>query len=235
MPLVLLVEDDATVRGALAHALTDAGHAVLPVGTALAAVREVTTRPPHERPDLVILDLGLPDLDGSDVLRMVRAVCDIPVIVATARRSEADMIRLLHAGADDYVTKPFTAAHLAARIAAVLRRVRTSTDGPDDQQPIRVGDLELDPARRTARLAGRPLELTRKEYDLLVYLAVRAGRVVTRRELVTEIWRQPYVGAEQTLDVHLSWLRRKLGETGAAPRFLRTVRGVGVMLASPDA
>jgi DNA-binding response OmpR family regulator len=235
MPLVLLVEDDATVRGALAHALTDAGHAVLPVGTALAAVQAVTTRPPHERPDLVILDLGLPDLDGSDVLRMVRAVCDVPVIVATARRSEADMIRLLHAGADDYVTKPFTSAHLAARIAAVLRRGRTSTEAHDDERPIRVGELELDPTRRTARLADRQLELTRKEYDLLAYLAIRAGRVVTRRELVTEIWRQPYVGAEQTLDVHLSWLRRKLGETGAAPRFLRTVRGVGVMLAQPDA
>jgi len=234
MPLVLLVEDDATVRGALAHALTDAGHAVLPVGTALAAVQEVTTRPVDERPDLVILDLGLPDLDGSDVLRMLRAVCDIPIIVATARRSEADMIRLLHAGADDYVTKPFSPAHLAARITAVLRRVRTSPAGGDEELEIRVGDLVLDPARRTARLGEEPLELTRKEYDLLAYLAARSSRVVTRRELVTEIWRQPYVGAEQTLDVHLSWLRRKLGETGAAPRYLRTVRGVGVMLAPPD-
>jgi len=234
MPLVLLVEDDATVRGALAHALTDAGHAVLPVGTALAAVQEVTTRPVDERPDLVILDLGLPDLDGSDVLRMLRAVCDIPVIVATARRSEADMIRLLHAGADDYVTKPFSPAHLAARITAVLRRVRTSADASDEVAEIRVGDLVLDPARRMARLGGEQLELTRKEYDLLAYLAARSSRVVTRRELVTEIWRQPYVGAEQTLDVHLSWLRRKLGETGAAPRYLRTVRGVGVMLAPPD-
>jgi DNA-binding response OmpR family regulator len=233
MPLVLLVEDDATIRGALAHALTDAGHAVLPVGTALGAVQEVTTRPPDERPDLVILDLGLPDLDGSDVLRMLRAVCDIPVIVATARRSEADMIRLLHAGADDYVTKPFSPAHLAARISAVLRRSRTVVSDGDDAREIKVGELVVDPARRTARLGDDHLELTRKEYDLLAYLAARAGRVVTRRELVTEIWRQPYVGAEQTLDVHLSWLRRKLGESGSAPRFLRTVRGVGVMLATP--
>jgi DNA-binding response OmpR family regulator len=234
MPLVLLVEDDTTVRGALAHALTDAGHAVLPVGTALAAVQEVTARPVNERPDLVILDLGLPDLDGSDVLRMLRAVCDVPVIIATARRSEADMIRLLHAGADDYVTKPFTPAHLAARITAVLRRGRVAVDVDEQPHEIRIGDLVLDQARRSARLGETTLELTRKEFDLLAYLAVRAGRVVTRRELVTEIWRQPYVGAEQTLDVHLSWLRRKLGETGAAPRYLRTVRGVGVILAPPS-
>jgi DNA-binding response OmpR family regulator len=246
MPLVLLVEDrrspDAVSRDALTPALTGAGHAVRPVGTALAAVREVTTGDAAERPDLVILDLGRPGSDGSDgpdgsdgsdALRMLRAVCDVPVIVATARRSETEMIRMLHAGADDYVTKPLSPAHLAARISAVLRRSRPAGDTAPDGRPLRVGDLEIDPARREARLAGVPLELTRKEYDLLSYLAARAGRVVTRREIVTEIWRQPYVGAEQTLDVHLSWLRRKLGESGSAPRLLRTVRGVGVMLTAP--
>jgi len=229
MPTVLLVEDDATVRGALVRALTDAGHAVRPVGTALDALREVTT----DRPDLVILDLGLPDMDGADALRMLRGVCDVPVIVATARTGEQDIIRLLNAGADDYVTKPFSSAHLAARIGAVLRRGRL----PEEDRvanPIEVGPLRLDPSRRAATLDGRLLDLTRREYDLLAYLAARAGRVVTRRELVTEVWRQPYQGAEQTVDVHLSWLRRKLGESAASPRFLRTVRGVGIMLVVPQ-
>ncbi len=229
MPLVLLVEDDPTVRGALTHALTDAGHAVRPVAGGLAALREVT----ESRPDVVVLDLGLPDIDGIDALRMVRAICDVPVIVATARRAERDVIQLLNAGADDYVTKPFSSAHLAARIAAVLRRGRPVRDRPASE-PIEVGGLRLDPDRRAATLDGAPLRLTRKEFDLLTYLAARAGRVVTRRELATEVWRQPHDGTDQTLDVHLSWLRRKLGESAAAPRFLHTVRGVGIMLVVPD-
>ncbi|MBT8225698.1 MAG: response regulator transcription factor [Dactylosporangium sp.] len=230
MPLVLLVEDDATVRGALTHALSDAGHAVQSVATGLAALQEITAN----RPDLVVLDLGLPDIDGITALRMVRAVCDVPVIVATARRAEHDVIRLLNAGADDYLSKPFSSAHLAARIAAVLRRGRVLPGGPRSSPPIDIGGLHIDPDRRAAELDGRQLRLTRREFDLLAYLAARAGRVVGRRELVTEIWQQPHAGTDQTLDVHVSWLRRKLGETAAAPRFLHTVRGVGIMLVAPE-
>lgn len=230
MPLVLLVEDDATVRAALAHALTDAGHAVQPVATGLDALREITAN----RPDLVVLDLGLPDIDGIATLKMVRAICDVPVIVATARRAESDVIRLLNAGADDYLIKPFSSAHLAARIAAVLRRGRTAPRGSQTAAPIQVGPLTIDPNRRTVELDGAPLRLTRREFDLLAYLAARAGRVVPRRELVTEIWQQPYAGTDQTLDVHISWLRRKLGENAASPRFLHTVRGVGIMLVVPE-
>lgn len=229
MPLVLLVEDDSTVRGALTHALSDAGHAVQPVATGLDALREITAN----RPDLVVLDLGLPDIDGIAALRMVRAICDVPVIVATARRAESDVIRLLNAGADDYVIKPFSSAHLAARIAAVLRRGRAVVGAPEVAPPICVGPLSIDVNRRSAELEGRPLRLTRREFDLLAYLAARAGRVVPRRELVTEIWQQPYAGTDQTLDVHVSWLRRKLGENAASPRFLHTVRGVGLMLVVP--
>lgn len=229
MPLVLLVEDDATLRGALIHALNDAGHAVHAVSGGLQALRVIT----GNRPDVVVLDLGLPDIDGTDTLRMVRAICDVPVIVATARRSESDVIKLLNAGADDYLTKPFSSQHLAARINAVLRRGRAVTDSGTGA-PLRVGGLEVDPAQRTARVDGEPVNLTRREFDLLAYLAARPGRVVTRRELVTEVWQQPYAGTEQTLDVHISWLRRKLGESAAAPRFLRTVRGVGVMLVAPE-
>lgn len=229
MPLVLLVEDDATVRAALTHSLTDAGHAVQPVATGADALREVTAN----RPDLVVLDLGLPDIDGIVTLQMVRAICDVPVIVATARRAETDIIRLLNAGADDYLIKPFSSAHLAARIAAVLRRGRANVPDEGDNPPLVVGGLRIDNDRRSAELDGQPLKLTRREYDLLAYLAERAGKVVTRKEIVTEIWRQPYAGADQTLDVHVSWLRRKLGETAASPRYLHTVRGVGIMLVKP--
>jgi two-component system, OmpR family, KDP operon response regulator KdpE len=227
MPLVLIVEDDSIIRDALSDALSNAGHTVRAVDSALGGLRELH----HEPPDLVILDLGLPDLDGADALRMLRAVSDVPVIVATARRSEPDAIRLLNAGADDYLTKPFSAAHVLARVAAVLRRSRNAQK---EAGIVEIGPLRLDGAARSATLAGVPLTLTRKEYDVLAYLAARPGRVVTRKELFTEVWRQPFVGADQTLDVHLSWLRRKLGESAARPKLLRTVRGVGVMLVPPS-
>ncbi|MEV7225481.1 MULTISPECIES: response regulator transcription factor [Polymorphospora] len=230
MPLVLLVEDDPAIRRALTHALSEAGYAVCPVDSALAALREVTARPPA----VVILDLGLPDMDGADALVMIRAVSDVPIIVATARRGENDVIRLLNAGADDYVTKPFSAAHVQARIAAVLRRGRPVPAGSELPPPVEVGPLRLDPNTRTATLHGQPLPLARKEFDLLTYLGERAGRVVPRDELFVNVWRQPFVGGDQTLDAHISLLRRKLGETAAQPRLLRTVRGVGIMLVGPS-
>jgi two-component system, OmpR family, KDP operon response regulator KdpE len=224
MPLVLLVEDDPAIRGALSRALTDAGYAVRAVETALEAISVVTSG----QPAVVLLDLGLPDMDGADALVMIRAVSQVPIIVATARRGEHDTIRLLNAGADDYVTKPFSAAHVLARVAAVLRRGRAVQAAPTPA--LEVGPLRIDVDTRTASLDGRPLQLARKEFDVLRYLAERAGRVVPRGELFTTVWRQPYVGADQTLDAHISLLRRKLGESAAEPRLLRTVRGVGMML-----
>jgi DNA-binding response OmpR family regulator len=228
MPAVLLVEDDSIIRSALVKALTRAGHAVSSVGTAMEGLREVAQR----RPDIVVLDLGLPDVDGAAALRMMRGDSDVPVIVATARSGEANVIRLLNAGADDYVIKPFSGDHLLARIAAVLRR--RGVTGPPREQQIDIGPLSLDLAKRIARLDGAPLDLTRKEFDLLAYLAARRDQVVSRQELIEEVWRQPYRGAEQTVDVHVSWLRRKLGETAAEPRLLRVVRGVGIMLVTPS-
>jgi DNA-binding response OmpR family regulator len=184
-----------------------------------------------DRPDLVILDLGLPDIDGADALRMMRSVSDVPVIVATARRGEGEIIKLLNLGADDYVTKPFSAGHILARVNAVLRRNK-----PLEQEPkeLAVGGLVILPHKRQATLDGAPLRLTRREFDVLQYLAERAGRVVSRRELMTQVWQQAHIGEEQTIDVHISWLRRKLGETAAQPRFLVTVRGVGVMMVEPS-
>ena len=225
MARVLLVEDDPDIRSTVIRQLSEFGHSVRSAGTALAALREATKDPG----DVIVLDLGLPDLDGSEALKMMRAVTSVPVIIATARDDEAEIIRLLHAGADDYLVKPYSAAHLAARIAAVLRRAGAGTA----PSALRVGGLEIDPRRRQAQLDGKKLDLSRREFDLLAYLAARPGEVVTRRELLSEVWQLPY-GDDQTIDVHLSWLRRKLGERASRPRYLYTVRGVGVRLVDPS-
>jgi DNA-binding response OmpR family regulator len=227
MPLVLLVEDDHAVRTAMAGTLRDAGYVVQPVANALDALRTVT----DEHVDLVVLDLGLPDLDGFEALRLLRGVSDAPVIIATARSDEGSIVRLLNAGADDYLSKPFSSEHLTARVAAVLRRTQAPEKHADE--PIVVGELVVDAIRREASLGRSPLTLTRREFDLLSYLAARPGRVVSKAELCREVWRQPHLHLDQTIDVHLSWLRRKLGESASAPRFLHTVRGVGVKLVEP--
>ena len=183
------------------------------------------------RPDLVVLDLGLPDLDGAQLLRMIRAVSAVPVIVATARDDDASILSALDAGADDYVLKPFQVDQLEARIRAVLRRTAHTEAGP---APVTVADLTVDPRSRRVTLAGRPVELAPKEFDLLAYLAARVGAVVPKRDLLREVWQLPYGGSDKTVDVHLSWLRRKLGESAAEPRLLHTVRGVGVRLSAPS-
>jgi DNA-binding response OmpR family regulator len=226
---VLVVEDDERIRAALIRALRERGHAVSSAGTALEGLRQAV----DERPDLVVLDLGLPDLDGRELLRMLRAVSSVPVIVATARDDDDSVVQALDAGADDYVVKPFPAGQLEARIRAVLRRAAGAADAA--AAPVTVADLTVDPRSRRVTLAGQALELAPKEFDLLAYLASRSGTVVTKRELLTEVWQLPYGGSDKTVDVHLSWLRRKLGESAAAPRLLQTVRGVGVRLAEPDA
>lgn len=228
MASVLVVEDDQFVRSALIRHLTDAAHTVRSVGTALEALREVA----QVGFDVVILDLGLPDLDGSEALKMLRGLSDVPVIVATARDDEAEVVRLLNAGADDYLVKPFSVEHLSARLAAVLRRAGSRTAAAAGDALIQVGGLEIDVRRRQATLDGTALDLTRREFDLLTFLAARPGVVVARRELLAEVWQQSY-GDDQTIDVHLSWLRRKLGETAARPRYLHTLRGVGVKLEPP--
>jgi len=226
MAHLLLIEDDSAIRTHLLRALRERGHAVAASHTAMAGLQTALA----ERPDLVVLDLGLPDLDGSELLRMLRAVSAVPVIVATARDDEDEIVRVLDAGADDYLVKPFTAAQLDARVRAVLRR---GGDDRPEQAALTVGGLRVDAGARTASLDGAQLDLTPREFDLLYHLASRVGQVVTKRELLTEVWQVPYGGADKTVDVHLSWLRRKLGETAQAPRYLHTVRGVGVRLSGP--
>ena len=227
MAQLLLVEDDAAIRGALIRSLTERGHAVTSTASAMTALQHVHTAPP----DLVLLDLGLPDLGGYEALRMLRAISKVPVVVITARDDEAEIIRVLDAGADDYVVKPFGGGQIEARIRAVLRR------GADEQRssmgPVVVGGLCLDADAREASLDGAPLDLSRREFELLHYLVAHAGQVVTRRDLLTHVWQLPYGGADKTVDVHVSWLRRKLGETAQQPRYLHTVRGVGIKLTTP--
>jgi DNA-binding response OmpR family regulator len=223
---VLLIEDDPAIRVPLMRALRERGHAVAAACTAMEGVRMAL----NDRPDLVVLDLGLPDLDGREVLRMLRAVTTVPVIVATAIDDEVEIVGVLDAGADDYLVKPFSAAQLDARIRAVLRRGHVA-DNADTA--IVVGALRLDPGSREVRLDDAPIDLSPREFDLLHHLAIRAGQVITKRELLAEVWQIPYGGADKTVDVHLSWLRRKLGETALEPRYLHTVRGVGVRLSPP--
>lgn len=223
---MLVVEDDPAIRSALIRSLTERGHAVTSAIDAISGLREAV----DSRPDLVLLDLGLPDLDGTEMLRMLRAVSHVPVIVATARDDDPSMVHALDSGADDYIVKPFSADALDARIRAVLRRTVTT-----DLDPVLVvGGLAVDTRSRIVLLDTRPIDLSPREFDLLAYLAARPMQVVSKRELLTEVWRQPYAGADKTVDVHLSWLRRKLGETAQEPRFLVSVRGVGVKLVAPE-
>jgi DNA-binding response OmpR family regulator len=224
MARIHLIEDDSDIRRLVAAALARAGHDIETSSSALEGLQQVVSN----SPDVVVLDLGLPDLDGGELLRMLRAVSQVPVIVATARDDDASVVRLLDAGADDYIVKPYSAENLEARVRAVLRR------GPGDEPAtLSVGELTIDRAGREARLGGRTLDLSPKEFDLLLLLVERSGSVVTKRQMLAEVWREPYGGSERTVDVHLSWLRKKLGESASEPRYLQTVHGVGIKLTAP--
>jgi DNA-binding response OmpR family regulator len=225
MASVVIIEDEQRIRELVARVLADRGHDVESTATAMEGLQAVV----RVSPELVILDMGLPDLDGTELLKMIRAVSEVPIIVATARNEDRDVIRTLDAGADDYLVKPFSVDQLEARVRAVLRR--TGSEGRPG--PLTVGDLEIDIAAREARLDGESLDLSPKEFDVLRFLAERRGEVVSKRELLAEVWRQPYGGSEKTVDVHISWLRKKLGESAAESRYLQTVFGVGVKLVVP--
>lgn len=222
MVKIHLVEDDSEIRRLVTASLASLGHDVESSASALEGLREIVAT----TPDVVVLDLGLPDLDGRELLRMLRAVSQVPVIVATARDQDASAISLLDSGADDYIVKPYSVEHLEARIRAVLRRGVPADKGLERV----VGGLVIDPDSREARLDGSLLDLSPKEFDLLWLLADRTGQVVSKREMMAQVWREPYGGADRTVDVHLSTLRKKLGETASAPRYLHTVHGVGIKL-----
>lgn len=218
---ILAVDDDQLVRESLRWNLERAGHRVITVGSGEAAI-EVARR---ERPDLVVLDVGLPGMDGFETCRRLQAEHDLPVILLTARADEVDRVSGLRLGADDYITKPFSMPELVARVHAVLRRLRRSE--PPPAPTLVYGDLQIHVAGREVTKGGRPVHLAPREFDLLVALASRPGQVVRRQHLLDLVWGQDWVGEPKTLDVHIQWLRAKLEEAPSSPRHFITVRGVG--------
>ena len=221
---ILFVEDEAAIFEPFSKALRRNGFEPVVARTAAEALASAESLDP----DLVLLDLNLPDGDGSDVCRSLRRDSDVPIVMLTARGTEMDRVLGLELGADDYVVKPFSSRELISRIRAVLRR--SSRDGRTPPESISVGKLEIDPGARAVRVAGEPVALARKEFDLLAELARHPGQVVTREDLMTRVWDVNWFGSTKTLDVHIKTLRRKLGDDSANPRFIETVRGVGFRL-----
>jgi DNA-binding response OmpR family regulator len=226
---ILLVDDDALLRRSLSLNLEEAGYRASTSGSA----EEALVLAARDRPDLVLLDIGLPGMDGLDALRQFQARIGVPVIFLTARRRELDEALGLQLGADDYITKPFDLSVLLARIKAVLRRV-THTEAPlliePREKPLVAGDLVVDVAGHTVTVAGQPVELTPLEFDLLHALAEQPGRVLSVDELLDRVWGQEYVGQPQVVYVHIHWLREKLEADPQNPRRIATVRGVGYKL-----
>ncbi|MFI2347926.1 response regulator transcription factor [Streptomyces sp. NPDC019443] len=220
---ILLVEDDNRVADALTGALRRHGYEVRRAANAADALAAPAV-------DLVLLDLGLPDRDGIEVCRELRARGSVPVIAVTARGGEPDRVRGLRSGADDYVVKPFGTAELLARIEAVLRR-SVSRRAHEDRL-FAVDGLEMDLGRRTVTVDGRPVALTRKEFEVLALLARAGGAAVPRDHIVVEVWQTTYEGMSRTLDVHVATLRGKLGRAGS---LVQTIRGFGYRLAAAPA
>jgi two-component system, OmpR family, response regulator RegX3 len=226
---ILLVEDEESITAPLSEALSREGFDTSVAGGASAALELAK----QVRPDLVLLDVMLPDGSGFDVARELRRDSRVPIIMLTARGEEADRVAGLELGADDYVVKPFSARELVARVRAVLRRV-AETGERRAEGAIVIGDVRLDADRRSTMLKGGELELSRKEFDLLRLLMENAGSVVTRERLIDEVWDTNWFGSTKTLDVHVSGLRKKLGDDSNAPRYIHTVRGVGFRFAGSD-
>jgi two-component system, OmpR family, response regulator RegX3 len=229
---ILMVEDEESITVPLAEALAREGFDTEVAGTAAEALELAGS----VAPDLVLLDVMLPDGSGYDVCRELRRDSRVPIIMLTARGEETDKVVGLELGADDYIVKPFSAREVAARIRAVLRRTGEATPSKETAAAaaLEVGDLRLDPSRRSATLDGDELDLTRKEFELLELLMREAGSVITRERLIDEVWDVNWFGSTKTLDVHVSGLRRKLGDDPSSPRYLHTVRGVGFRFSGPE-
>jgi two-component system response regulator RegX3 len=233
---ILMVEDETSITEPLAEALDREGFDTRVAGTVADAIQAAG----EEMPDLVLLDVMLPDGSGYDVARTLRERSKVPIIMLTARGEETDRVVGLELGADDYIVKPFSAREVAARIRAVLRRTGDGASAapaaaaPTPHAALDLGPVKLDPARREATANGRDLDLTRKEFELLELLMREAGTVISRERLIDEVWDVNWFGSTKTLDVHVSSLRRKLGDDSQNPRFIHTVRGVGFRFAAAD-
>ena len=225
-PRILVVEDEPAISEPLAENLEREGFDTEVAGTIGAARAAMERRPP----DLILLDVMLPDGDGRDLARDVRRDSDVPIIMLTARGEEIDRVLGLELGADDYVVKPFSVRELTARIRAIMRRGRS----PERKVPIEIGDLRLDPASRTVTKGDDVLELAAKEFDLLNMLMANAGDVLKREQIMDEVWDPHWFGPTKTLDVHISWLRKKIEDDPSKPRYITTIRGVGFRFLAPE-
>ncbi|MGQ1796883.1 response regulator [Kocuria oceani] len=226
---VLVVDDEKALAGMVASYLVRAGYDVAQAHTGPAALEAASAG----APDVVILDLGLPGLDGVEVCRRIGASSECYVLMLTARGDEEDRLAGLATGADDYITKPFSVRELVARVQAVMRRPRTVARPDGAVVPHVVGDLEVDVPGRQVRVAGERVTLTRTEFDLLAALAQRPREAMSRRRLIDVVWDPAWVGDEHLVDVHIGHLRRKIGDDPAAPRYVETVRGVGYRMVAP--
>lgn len=228
---LLLVDDDPLLRRSLTFQLEKADYRVTAVGTAADALTALTSH----SPDLVLLDIGLPDLDGMALLNRFRETTAIPVIFVTARVAELDEVLGLEMGADDYITKPFTSEKLLARIRSVLRRTLPKEAGDFTAKTpfLQIGDLTIDPIAHVVTLRGTPIDLPPRVFDLLYALMERAGRIVTAEELFHEVWGDDFEGEPQVLYVHVRWLREKIEDDPNKPTRLLTIRGVGYKLNTP--
>jgi DNA-binding response OmpR family regulator len=223
---ILVVEDESAISEPLAENLEREGFGA-DVAATVAAARDAYKRLP---PDLVLLDVMLPDGDGRELAREIRRESDVPIIMLTARSEEIDRVLGLELGADDYVVKPFSMRELIARIRAIMRRGRAA----ERRGPIEIGQLVLDPAARTLTKAGVPVDLAAKEFDLLHMLMSNAGDVLKRELIMDEVWDPHWFGPTKTLDVHISWLRKKIEEDPSNPRYITTIRGVGFRFLAPE-
>ncbi len=220
---VLVVEDDDSLQDVLAYNLDRKGYRVLQAVDGDAALEMAR----ENKPDLIVLDIMLPGLDGLEVCRIVRREMATPILILTARDQELDKVGGLELGADDYMTKPFSIRELLARVGALIRRREMDVGPPEDEKSISVGDLTLNLEARTAHVSGKVLDLRPKEYDLLAFLAGHPGRAYTRNELLDEVWGTEYFGDPRTVDVHIRWLREKIERKPGSPRHIITIRGTG--------
>ncbi len=225
---ILVVDDERLIVDSVKYGLQKENYVVIVAYDGEQAI----TKAREENPDLILLDVQMPKRDGWAVLRQVRQFSRVPIIMLTARAEEADKVLGLELGADDYLIKPFSLRELLARVRAALRRATEYVEPA--AHPIKIGQVEIDPASHRVVNCGQPLELTRKEYDLLYALMVYAGKVIARNDLIDKVWQTDWVGDTRTLDVHIRWLREKIENDPSKPRYIQTVRGVGYRFATPD-
>lgn len=223
---ILVVEDDRTLLDVLKYNLIKEGYNVATATDGVQALEIARS----QKPDLIVLDIMLPELNGLEVCRILRKDMNVPILMLTAKGEEIDKLVGLEIGADDYMTKPFSMRELLARIRAMLRRAKMTVSKSPEEATVNIGNLDIDNPRRRVTLGGKALDLTQKEFDLLAFLARNRGLVFSREQLLEKVWGYDYAGGTRTVDVHIRWLREKIETNPAKPERLITVRGIGYKL-----